>query len=81
MFIISRKGGIHLVHNHFVYRSNLKRQGRNKNIIYWECIQNRSSKCRGRLRSVGDQLFISNGNGKQNLLSFNFKFFINLNKF
>lgn len=68
MFIISRKGGIHLVHNEFVYRSNLKRQGRNKNIIYWECIQNRSSKCRGRLRSVGDQLFVSNGNGNSCLI-------------
>ena len=63
MFIISRKGGIHLVYNDFVYRSNLKRQGRNKDVIYWECIHNRSSKCRGRLKSIGDRLYITNGNG------------------
>lgn len=61
-FILSRKGGIHLVHNNFVYRSNMRRQGRNLNKIYWECIYNRSIKCRGRLKSVGDQLFVTNGN-------------------
>lgn len=61
MFIISRKGGIHLVHNNFVYRSNLKRQGRELNKIYWECIYNRSTKCRGRLKSIGDQLYVTNG--------------------
>lgn len=61
-FIQSRKGGIHLVHNNFVYRSNMRRQGRDLNKIYWECIYNRSIKCRGRLKSVGDQLFVTNGN-------------------
>ena len=61
MFIISRKGGVHLVHNNFVYRSNLKRQGRDLNKIYWECIYNRSTKCRGRLKSIGDQLIVTNG--------------------
>lgn len=61
MFIISRKGGVHLVHNNFVYRSNLRRQGRDLNKIYWECIYNRSTKCRGRLKTVGDQLFVTNG--------------------
>lgn len=60
-FIISRKGGVHLVHNNFVYRSNLRRQGRDLNKIYWECIYNRSTKCRGRLKTVGDQLFVTNG--------------------
>lgn len=60
-FIISRKGGVHLVHNKFVYRSNLKRQGRERNKIYWECINNRSTKCRGRIKSIGDRLFVTNG--------------------
>ncbi|XP_055695335.1 modifier of mdg4-like isoform X14 [Lutzomyia longipalpis] len=66
MFIVSRKGGIHLVHENFVYRSNLKRQGRNKDVIYWECIHNRKGKCRGRMKSVGDALFITNKNEKHN---------------
>lgn len=61
MFIISRKGGVHLVHNNYVYRSNLKRQGRDLNKIYWECIYNRSTKCRGRIKSIGDQLYVTNG--------------------
>lgn len=61
MFIVSRKGGVHLVHNNFVYRSNLRRQGRELNKIYWECIYNRSTKCRGRLKSIGDDLIVTNG--------------------
>uniref|UniRef100_A0A6B2EIZ2 BTB domain-containing protein n=1 Tax=Phlebotomus kandelakii TaxID=1109342 RepID=A0A6B2EIZ2_9DIPT len=66
LFIISRKGGIHLVYDNYVYRSNLRRQGRNKDVIYWECIHNRNSKCRGRLKSVGDFLFITNKHVKHN---------------
>lgn len=61
MFIVSRKGGVHLVHNNYVYRSNLRRQGRELNKIYWECIYNRSTKCRGRLKSIGDSLIVTNG--------------------
>lgn len=61
VFILSRKGGCHLVHNNFVYRSNLRRQGRDLNKIYWECIYNRSTKCRGRLKSIGDELIVTNG--------------------
>lgn len=61
MFIVSRKGGVHLVHNNYVYRSNLRRQGRELNKIYWECIYNRSTKCRGRLKSIGDELIVTNG--------------------
>lgn len=64
MFIISRKGGILLVHENYIYRSNLRRQGRHKNILYWECSQNRAGKCRGRVKSVGDYLYISNSNSK-----------------
>ncbi|XP_055304410.1 modifier of mdg4-like isoform X13 [Sitodiplosis mosellana] len=60
MFIVSRKGGVHLVHNNYVYRSNLRRQGRELNKIYWECIYNRSTKCRGRLKSIGDDLIVTN---------------------
>lgn len=63
-FIISRKGGIHLIHDHYVYRSNLKRQGRSKNIIYWECVRNRDIKCRARLKSIGDHLYLANRNSK-----------------
>lgn len=66
LFIISRKGGVHLVYDNYVYRSNLKRQGRNNNVIYWECIRNRLAKCRGRLKSIGDKLFVTNGKFKIN---------------
>ncbi|EDS31233.1 conserved hypothetical protein [Culex quinquefasciatus] len=62
-FLTSRKGGVHLVHENFIYRSNMRRSGPNKQILYWECIHNRSEKCRGRVKSVGDYLYISNGNG------------------
>ncbi|XP_062703344.1 uncharacterized protein LOC134283958 [Aedes albopictus] len=65
-FLTSRQGGIHLVHDWYIYRSNLRRCGRNKDIIYWECVHNRVEKCRGRLKSVGDQLHISNSNIQQN---------------
>lgn len=61
LFVIGRKGGTHLVHNDFIYRSNMKRQGRNLNKMYWECIHNRSIKCRGRVKSVGNKLFVTNG--------------------
>ncbi|XP_037029096.1 modifier of mdg4 isoform X5 [Bradysia coprophila] len=60
LFVIGRKGGTHLVHNEFIYRSNMKRQGRNLNKMYWECIHNRSTKCRGRVKSVGNKLFVTN---------------------
>lgn len=63
-FIKGRKGGIHLVHNNYVYRSNLKRQGLDKNVFYWECIYNRNSKCRGRVKTIGGSLHITNANGK-----------------
>ncbi|XP_037910034.1 modifier of mdg4 isoform X15 [Hermetia illucens] len=59
-FIISRKGGILVAINNYVYRSNLKRHGRENNKIYWECIHNRSKKCRGRLKTIGDDLYITN---------------------
>lgn len=59
-FIMSRKGGVHLVHNNFVYRSNMKRQGVEQNKIYWECIHNRVHKCRGRVKSIANQLFVTN---------------------
>lgn len=39
----------------------MKRQGRNLNKMYWECIHNRSIKCRGRVKSVGNKLFVTNG--------------------
>lgn len=63
-FILSRKGGYHLVNNEFVYRSNMKRQGRSKNIVYWECVRNRDLRCRARLKSVGDSLYLANRNSK-----------------
>lgn len=63
-----RKGGYHLVHENFIYRSNFRRQGVERNVYYWECIHNRKSHCRGRLKTVGDQLFIANSNGKPNPL-------------
>lgn len=63
-FIKSRKGGLHLVHGNFVYRSNLRKQGVDRNVIYWECVFNRKNRCRGRLKTVDDKLFIANSNGK-----------------
>lgn len=66
MFIVSRKGGILLVHDNHIYRSNMRRQGLQKNILYWECVHNRSAKCRGRLKSEGNQLYISNTNAQHN---------------
>ncbi|XP_052864881.1 modifier of mdg4-like isoform X15 [Anopheles cruzii] len=66
MFLSSRKGGYQLVHGNYIYRSNLRRQGRQKNIIYWECVHNRSLKCRGRLKSISNTLYISNGNEEHN---------------
>uniref|UniRef100_T1DQX0 FLYWCH-type domain-containing protein n=2 Tax=Anopheles aquasalis TaxID=42839 RepID=T1DQX0_ANOAQ len=60
MFISSRKGGLQLVHRNYMYRSNLRRQGPEKNIVYWECAKNRTLKCRARLKSVGNSLYISN---------------------
>lgn len=60
LFIISRKGGILLVVENFIYRSNLKRHGRNCDKIYWECLNNRSSKCRSRIKSIGDSLYVTN---------------------
>uniref|UniRef100_A0A2M4BLQ7 BTB domain-containing protein n=1 Tax=Anopheles marajoara TaxID=58244 RepID=A0A2M4BLQ7_9DIPT len=66
MFITSRKGGLQLVHRNYIYRSNLRRQGPEKNIIYWECAKNRTLKCRGRLKAVGNTLYISNREEEHN---------------
>uniref|UniRef100_A0A2M4AZI8 FLYWCH-type domain-containing protein n=1 Tax=Anopheles triannulatus TaxID=58253 RepID=A0A2M4AZI8_9DIPT len=66
MFVCSRKGGLQLVHDNYIYRSNLRRQGREKNIIYWECAKNRTLKCRGRLKTIGNSLYISNREEKHN---------------
>lgn len=62
-FIISRKGGVLLVHEDFLYRSNLKRQGRERNIIYWECVANRKTKCRGRVKTIGNAVVNTNIEG------------------
>uniref|UniRef100_A0A182T1T0 FLYWCH-type domain-containing protein n=1 Tax=Anopheles maculatus TaxID=74869 RepID=A0A182T1T0_9DIPT len=61
LFLTSRKGGLQLVHDNYLYRSNLRRQGRNGDVIYWECIYNRGQKCRGRLKTIGNSIYISNG--------------------
>ncbi|XP_039947858.1 uncharacterized protein LOC120766422 isoform X2 [Bactrocera tryoni] len=65
MFIYSRKGGTLLAINDFIYRSNLKRFGRNSDKVYWECIHNRSKKCRSRLKTIGDDLYVTNGDGQR----------------
>lgn len=62
-FVMSRKGGAHLVHNNFIYRSNMKRMGRLQDIIYWECIHNRNAKCRGRVKSMGNMVIPTNITG------------------
>lgn len=64
-FLKGRKGGYHLVHDNFIYRSNFRRQGVMRNIYYWECINNRKGRCRGRLKTIGDKLYITNSNGKR----------------
>lgn len=61
LFIISRKGGTLLAINDFIYRSNLKRFGPMGDKVYWECIHNRSKKCRSRLKTIGDDLYVTNG--------------------
>lgn len=63
-FIVSRKGGTHLVHNNFIYRSNMKRMGRRMDILYWECIHNRNTKCRGRVKTMGNVVIPTNVTGK-----------------
>uniref|UniRef100_A0A182MC08 BTB domain-containing protein n=1 Tax=Anopheles culicifacies TaxID=139723 RepID=A0A182MC08_9DIPT len=63
LFLSSRKGGLQLVHDNFLYRSNLRRQGRNGDVIYWECIYNRGQKCRGRLKTIGNSIYVTNGEG------------------
>uniref|UniRef100_A0A1A9WMM7 FLYWCH-type domain-containing protein n=1 Tax=Glossina brevipalpis TaxID=37001 RepID=A0A1A9WMM7_9MUSC len=60
LFIISRKGGTLLAINDFIYRSNLRRFGPLGDKVYWECIHNRSKKCRSRLKTIGDDLYVTN---------------------
>lgn len=62
-FMISRKGGVLLIHDQYLYRSNMKRQGRDKNVIYWECVLNRRTKCRGRVKSVDNIIYPTNTQG------------------
>lgn len=64
-FLKGRKGGYHLIHDDYIYRSNFRRQGVDKNVFYWECIHNRKMHCRGRVKTVSDELFVANSNGKQ----------------
>lgn len=64
-FLKGRKGGYHLVHDNYIYRSNFRRQGVQRNIYYWECINNRKGRCRGRLKTIGDKLYVANSNGKR----------------
>jgi hypothetical protein len=64
-FLKGRKGGFHLVHDNYIYRSNFRRQGVSRNIYYWECINNRKGRCRGRLKTIGDKLYVANSNGKR----------------
>lgn len=55
---------MHLVVQEFLYRSNMKRTGRSKDIIYWECVRNRDIRCKARLKTVGEAMFWTNGNSK-----------------
>uniref|UniRef100_A0A182VAT6 BTB domain-containing protein n=1 Tax=Anopheles merus TaxID=30066 RepID=A0A182VAT6_ANOME len=68
LFLGSRKGGLQLVHDNYLYRSNLRRQGRNGDVLYWECIYNRGQKCRGRLKTIGNQIMITNGRASSPVL-------------
>lgn len=69
-FLKGRKGGYHLVHDNYIYRSNFRRQGVQRNIYYWECINNRKGRCRGRLKTIADKLYVANSNGKQSRVDF-----------
>ncbi|XP_055847733.1 uncharacterized protein LOC129913202 [Episyrphus balteatus] len=60
LFIISRKGGTLLTINDYIYRSNQRRHGPRSDKIYWECIHNRSKKCRSRIKTIGNDLFVTN---------------------
>ncbi|XP_053680521.1 modifier of mdg4 isoform X1 [Anopheles nili] len=66
LFVTSRKGSLQLVHENYIYRSNLRRQGLKNDIIYWECVYNRGQKCRGRLKTIGNTIYVSNGEVKHN---------------
>lgn len=63
-FLKGRKGGYHLVYKDYIYRSNFRRQGVKKDIYYWECIHNRRNRCRGRVKTMGDTLYVTNSHGK-----------------
>lgn len=63
-FVKGRKGVCHLVNDNYIYRSNFRRQGAQQSIYYWECIHNRKKRCRGRLKTIGDKLFVTNSNGE-----------------
>lgn len=63
-FLRGRKGGHHLVYDNYIYRSNFRRHGLEKNVFYFECIWNRNGRCRGRIKTVGDKIYRSNSNGK-----------------
>ncbi|KAG5672374.1 hypothetical protein PVAND_002506 [Polypedilum vanderplanki] len=65
-FLKGRKGGYHLIHDNYIYRSNFRRQGVEKNVFYFECIWNRNGRCRGRIKTVGDKLFVTNSNVPHN---------------
>lgn len=56
------------MHDSFIYRSNFRRQGAQQSIYYWECIHNRKKRCRGRLKTIGDKLYVTNSNGERWML-------------
>uniref|UniRef100_A0A182JL84 BTB domain-containing protein n=1 Tax=Anopheles atroparvus TaxID=41427 RepID=A0A182JL84_ANOAO len=68
MFITSRKGGLQLVYEGFIYRSNMRRQGHAKDVLYWECVHNRGKKCRARLKTISNMVYKSNGKVEHNHL-------------
>ncbi|XP_070505989.1 modifier of mdg4-like isoform X5 [Chironomus tepperi] len=65
-FLRGRKGGHHLVYDNYIYRSNFRRHGLEKNVFYFECIWNRNGRCRGRIKTVGDKIYRSNSNVPHN---------------
>ncbi|XP_037945156.1 modifier of mdg4-like [Teleopsis dalmanni] len=59
-FIISQTGTTLLVVNDFLYRSKLRRLERGHDTVYWECIHNRLRKCRSRIKTMGNDLYLIN---------------------
>lgn len=61
-FVKGQKGCTYLVHNAFMYTSDMVPVGRNLNELYWNCVHRSTKKCSGRAKSTANKLFVTDGN-------------------